>query len=119
LNQAISNILANAIQASPPGQTVQIATCREGDWCLIKVSDQGGGIPAENLGKVFDPFFTTKPVGSGTGLGLSICHQIVAAHSGKIDIDSQVGSGTEVSIRIPFVSRDEAHHSQEGKTHGA
>lgn len=101
LNQAISNILANAIQASQPGQIVKVSTRLDGDLYSIEVADQGIGIPAEHLTKVFDPFFTTKPVGSGTGLGLSITHQIVAAHNGRIEIKSRPGSGTTVRILLP------------------
>ncbi len=101
LNQAISNVLANAIQASQPGQIVKVSTRLDGDLYSIEVADQGIGIPAEHLTKVFDPFFTTKPVGSGTGLGLSIAHQIVAAHDGRIEIKSLPGSGTTVRILLP------------------
>ena len=123
LNQAISNILANAIQASQPGQAVRLATRRDGEWCSVEVSDQGVGIPAEHLEKVFDPFFTTKPVGSGTGLGLSITHQIVAAHDGRIEIDSLPGSGTTVRILLP-VNPDKRNkqgsiiESKKEKSHG-
>jgi len=101
LNQAISNILVNAVQASRSGQSVQVATREQGEWFCIEVTDHGAGIPAEHLPRVFDPFFTTKPVGEGTGLGLSIAHQIVAAHSGRIEIDSAPGTGTTVRILIP------------------
>ena len=106
LNQAISNVLANAIQASQPGQTVRVSTRLDGDWYSIEVTDQGAGISAEHLTKVFDPFFTTKPVGSGTGLGLSISHQIVAAHGGRIEIDSLPGLGTTVRILLPHKQQD-------------
>ncbi len=101
LNQAISNIVANAIQASQPGQTVLVATSESREWFSIEVTDQGAGIPPENLTKVFDPFFTTKPVGSGTGLGLSITHQIVAAHKGKIEVESVPGAGTTFRVLLP------------------
>lgn len=101
LNQAINNVLTNAVQASRPDQTVRVSTRLEGDWYCIEVADQGVGIPAEHLAKVFDPFFTTKPVGSGTGLGLSIAHQIVAAQDGRIEIDSLPGKGTTVRILLP------------------
>ncbi len=111
LNQAISNVLANAIQASKPGQTIRVSTCLNGDWHNVEVADQGVGIPAENLARVFDPFFTTKPVGSGTGLGLSIAHQIVAAHAGRIEIDSLPGSGTTVRILLPHKPQGNAVHS--------
>ncbi len=101
LNQAISNVLVNAIQASRAGESVRLATLEVGDYCCIEVSDKGVGIPAEHLSRVFDPFFTTKPVGSGTGLGLSIVHQVVEAHQGKVEIDSSPETGTTVRILLP------------------
>jgi two-component system NtrC family sensor kinase len=113
LNQAISNILTNAIQASQPGQTVHVSTRLDGDRQCVEVADQGAGIPPENLTRVFEPFFTTKPVGSGTGLGLSIAHQIVAAHKGSIEIDSRPGSGTIMRILVP--SRQEDIKIENGK----
>ena len=103
LNQAISNVLANAIQACKAGQVVKVSTKMHDSWYCIEVTDQGVGISAENLSKVFDPFFTTKAVGSGTGLGLSITHQVVAAHGGRIEIDSAPLSGTTVRILLPGV----------------
>jgi signal transduction histidine kinase len=118
LNQAINNVLANAIQASQPGQTVRISTRRDGDCYCIEVTDHGVGIPPELLPKVFDPFFTTKAVGSGTGLGLSIAHQIVAAHHGHIEIDSRPGSGTSVRILLPAKPRDSVVDAGEEKSHG-
>jgi signal transduction histidine kinase len=114
LNQAISNILANAIQASKPGQSVLVSTRKNGDCYSVEVKDQGAGISAENRAKVFDPFFTTKPVGSGTGLGLSIAHQVVAAHGGRIEIESIPDSGTTVRILIPDITDN---HKEE-KIHG-
>lgn len=101
LNQAVSNILSNAIQASRPGQTVRISTRAEAGQVVIQIDDQGEGIPPEHLDKICDPFFTTKPVGSGTGLGLSITQQIVTAHGGSLQFDSRPGEGTRVSIRLP------------------
>lgn len=101
LNQAIHNIIANAIQASRPGQMVRVSTGQVQDEYCISIIDQGAGILPEHQGRIFDPFFTTKPVGSGTGLGLSIAHQVVAAHAGRIEIDSQVNQGTTVRILIP------------------
>ena len=101
LNQAVSNVVANAIQASPPGSAVTVTTAVDGDAVIIDVADRGCGIPEALLGRVFDPFFTTKPPGSGTGLGLSIAHQIIQDHHGR-DRD-RLGSqpGTRVRIRIP------------------
>ncbi len=102
LNQAVSNIVGNAIQASRPGQTVKVSTFAWNDRCLIQVTDAGEGIAPENLARVFDPFFTTKAVGSGTGLGLHIVHQIVTAHHGEIRIKSERGQGTTVTMEVPF-----------------
>jgi signal transduction histidine kinase len=118
LNQAVSNILANAVQASRPGQTVRVATrLQGGDYC-IEVADQGEGIPPEDLHRVFDPFFTTKPVGSGTGLGLSISHQIVASQGGRIEIDSLPGAGTTVRILLPD-RRQEDSEDNTKEEHGS
>lgn len=119
LNQAISNILVNAIQASHQGQTIRVSTHLDGDRYCVEVIDQGDGIPAELLTKVFDPFFTTKPVGSGTGLGLSIAHQIVAAHEGEIEIDSILGSGTIVRVLLPGKQQDSAIATDKKKPRGA
>ena len=105
LNQAVTNVIVNAVQASSPGQSVAIRTQAAGEEYLIAVQDQGSGIPAGVLSKVFDPFFTTKPVGSGTGLGLSIAYRVVKASGGDIQIASEQGQGTTVSIRIPTERR--------------
>jgi two-component system NtrC family sensor kinase len=68
------------------------------------IADNGAGIPAEHLEKIFEPFFTTKA--RGTGLGLAITRQIVEQHHGKIEIESEVGKGTTVTVKLP-VNRDE------------
>jgi signal transduction histidine kinase len=101
LNQAVSNVLANAIQASRPGQTVNLCISREAGTVRIRVEDHGTGIDKASLPKIFDPFFTTRPVGKGVGLGLSITHQVVAAHGGTIEVDSEPGRGTVVTILLP------------------
>ena len=73
------------------------------EWVLIKITDNGPGIPDHVHSKLFDPFFTTKPVGKGTGLGLSICYQIVVErHQGKLWCESAVGEGTTFNIQIPI-----------------
>ena len=68
----------------------------------VSIMDTGIGIAKENLDKIFEPFFSTKPVGKGTGLGLSLCFGIIEAHGGRIDIKSQPGQGTEVTITFPI-----------------
>ncbi len=102
LNQAFSNVVANAVQASPPHGEVTVSTSADEGFCVVTVEDHGEGIAGEHLSKIFDPFFTTKPVGSGTGLGLHITRQIVTAHRGEILVASEKNIGTTVTIRIPF-----------------
>jgi two-component system NtrC family sensor kinase len=68
---------------------------------LITVSDNGVGIPRENLERVFDPFFTTKAAGAGVGLGLSLCQRMILANHGTIRVESEVGKGTQVTISLP------------------
>jgi len=66
---------------------------------LITIEDDGPGIPPERVPRIFDPFFTTKQ--KGTGLGLATCHAIVSEHGGRIDLETEVGKGTKVMVRIP------------------
>jgi two-component system, NtrC family, sensor kinase len=102
LNQVFMNLIVNASQAMESSGTITITTRREGDDAVLRFADTGAGIPADKLGSVFDPFFTTKPVGSGTGLGLSISFGIVRDHGGTIEVESEVGKGTEFIIRLPL-----------------
>jgi len=80
-----------------------ITTQKEGRFIKIVISDNGRGIPAENMDKIFNPFFTTREVGKGTGLGLSICHGIITSHDGTIEVESKQGEGTSIIIRLPFI----------------
>jgi len=82
--------------------TLAAATKNLGDRVEIKIRDNGGGIPAEVMGKIFNPFFTTKPPGEGTGLGLSLSHDIVVKqHAGSIDVDTRPDEFTEFKISLP------------------
>jgi signal transduction histidine kinase len=101
LNQVFLNLLVNARQAIKGKGTVTIDTFAEGGMVVVRVSDTGVGIAADNLKRVFDPGFTTKGVGVGTGLGLSICYQIVQDHHGEISVESAVGEGTSFTVKIP------------------
>jgi PAS domain S-box-containing protein len=101
LNQVFLNVVNNARQAIRDKGTITIKTWVEGNTACIAVTDDGIGIPKENLPRIFDPGFTTKGVGVGTGLGLSICYQIVKDHRGRIDVESEVGKGTTFTVRIP------------------
>ncbi len=104
LLQVLVNVLLNAKDASAPGTEVQISSEEAKDSLVLRVRDQGTGIPAEDLQQIFDPFFTTKDVGHGTGLGLAISHRLVERHGGRIEVQSEPGEGTEFSIRLPLQS---------------
>jgi len=108
LKQVLLNLLINAIQAISIQGIVEIATSQtHDDFVHIRIADSGKGIKPANLNKIFDPFFTTKP--AGTGLGLAVVQRIIHAHYGRIDIKSQQGSGTIVTLQLPTKHRgDEA-----------
>jgi PAS domain S-box-containing protein len=103
LNQVFLNLITNAVQAvDERNGRIVIRTMQQGDNVVIKIADNGKGIPPEHLKRIFEPFFTTKDVGQGTGLGLSIAYRIIEKHKGKIDVQSQVGKGTEFTIQLPI-----------------
>ena len=103
ITQALINILLNAVQASPDGSVIHIATDTvkfpSSHRARVIIRDQGMGISPENLKFIFDPFFTTKK--NGTGLGLSIVRNIVDNHEGSIAIESEQGRGSTVIIELP------------------
>lgn len=106
LRQAFLNIVINSLQATPAGGSLTISTsvCQAGDaagMCEIRFSDSGEGIDAESLTRIFEPFYTTKP--DGTGLGLAISRKIVEGHGGTLRIESAVGEGTTVMIKLPLL----------------
>jgi signal transduction histidine kinase len=103
LEQTLLNLLLNACQASHEGGRVSVRAQRNGTDELQRfvVEDEGVGIPAHSKPRVFDPFFTTKKRGQGTGLGLTIVQQIVTNHGGRIELESEEGSGTRVLVDWP------------------
>jgi two-component system, NtrC family, sensor kinase len=105
LQQVFVNILTNAIEAMETGGEIKLKSWMELPWVKVELSDTGYGIPEELLLQVCDPFFTTKEVGEGTGLGLAISHGIIEQHNGSIEINSVVGKGTTISIKIPAGTR--------------
>jgi len=105
LNQVFLNILLNAVQAVTEGGRIEVATDTYEWGVKIVISDNGMGIPRENLCRIFDPFFTTKP--RGTGLGLSISYSIVTEHGGEIRVESRVGIGSTFAIFLPYRKRRE------------
>ncbi|MBT3232503.1 MAG: hypothetical protein HN356_06770 [Calditrichaeota bacterium] len=102
LNQLWLNLLINASEAQQNGAgEINITTSREESAISVSIEDSGRGIGKDDLKQVFDPGFTTKSRGTGTGLGLAICYQIVEAHKGKIEVKSQIGKGTKVTVSLP------------------
>jgi signal transduction histidine kinase len=109
LQQALINLLLNAIEASGSRGEVVATTCLHQDEEVeISISDTGKGISEDELNNIFDPFFTTKE--SGTGLGLAITHGIIEQHGGTIDVKSKPDRGTVFNIRIPLNSGDSDVH---------
>lgn len=107
LNQAIMNLLTNAIDAiDGPGKIVISWGARSDDYAIC-IEDSGHGIPDDVRERVFDPFFTTKPVGEGTGLGLSITYSIVQKHGGYVRLERGATGGTKATISLPHPSRSE------------
>ena len=101
LNEVVTNLILNAIDAMPAGGVLSIRTSVErGDSVVLTVADTGTGMPEAVRKRVFDPFFTTKGE-FGTGLGLSVSYSIVKRHNGEMRVDSQVGRGTTFTIVFP------------------
>ena len=111
LSQAVSNLLTNAVQASPQNEEVtikaqnlelkeaEVVGCAAGPYVKLAIIDRGAGISTENLSKIFDPYFTTKR--DGSGLGLTIVYSIIKNHGGHIETWSEVGKGSVFSIYLP------------------
>ena len=100
LNQVWSNLLENAIDAVNAHGRVDVSAEREGENIVVRVIDDGPGIPSDIQSRIFDAFFTTKPIGQGTGLGLDIARRVVLAHQGHIVVDTRPGR-TEFRVLIP------------------
>ncbi|RPI19673.1 MAG: GHKL domain-containing protein [Acidobacteriales bacterium] len=105
LNQIWANLIDNALDAVPDSGRVEVLANREHQRLVVRVVDNGTGIPAEIRERIFDPFFTTKPVGQGTGLGLDIVRRLVRHNDGEIDVESQPGR-TEFRVILPLAESD-------------
>lgn len=101
IHQAFMNILINAMQAISDQGRIVITTFDQESAFKVVIEDTGCGIDPKNLSKVFDPFFTTKESGVGTGLGLFITYNIIKEHNGTIELESEKGKGTKVTVVLP------------------
>lgn len=113
IQQVLTNMIMNGIQAMPAGGQLALELSRQQvllndseptDYWVINIKDQGLGIPAENLESIFEPFFTTKDVGQGTGLGLSIAYTIMQEQDGWIEVESEIDNGSNFKIFLPAVA---------------
>lgn len=107
LNQVWTNILHNAIYAMELNGKLTIKTYTEKGWVVVSITDNGTGIPKDEIDKIFDPFFSTKPTGEGTGIGLDISKRIIEKHNGKIEVESKPGE-TTFSVYLPTMNGNEA-----------
>ncbi|MGH7658248.1 MAG: two-component system sensor histidine kinase NtrB, partial [Gemmatimonadales bacterium] len=104
LLQVLLAIVLNAVDAMPDGGTLSVRTRGFGTRTVTEIRDTGQGIARADLSKIFEPFFTTKDPGKGTGLGLAICYGVVREHGGRIDVESDPGSGSLFRISLPVKS---------------
>ncbi len=105
LEQVLMNLVNNALDAMPGGGSLDLLTAVQENMVCLQVRDSGAGISRDDVRRIFDPFFTTKSPGKGTGLGLSICREIVKAHGGAIDVQSEPGKGSWFTIKLPAAER--------------
>ena len=104
LNQVWANLIDNALDAIPAAGRVEVRANREDGHVVVRVVDNGPGIPPEVRDRIFDPFFTTKPMGQGTGLGLDIVRRLVGHNDGEITVESRPGR-TEFRVALPIAER--------------
>jgi PAS domain S-box-containing protein len=101
IEEVLTNLVTNAVQAIHKKGEIRIKTSVDDSKLYIEVTDDGPGIPKENLEKIFQPFYSSKEYGKGTGLGLSIAKREIMEHGGEIKVDSTVGKGTTFLISLP------------------
>jgi signal transduction histidine kinase len=108
LQQVLTNLVVNAVQAMPAGGEVCVETGTHprdvSCGAFMRVIDRGTGIAPDDLPRIFEPFFTTKEVGHGTGLGLAVAHGIVGEHGGRIDVENKPGEGATFTVCLPAIA---------------
>jgi len=128
IEQILMNLATNARDAMPSGGTFAITTERAtldreavlrtgcphpGDYTIVRVRDTGVGMDADTVRRIFEPFFTTKAVGSGTGLGMAMVYGLVTQHAGRVNVESEVGKGTTITLYFPAVAAPAQAESRE------
>ncbi|MBL0233392.1 MAG: GHKL domain-containing protein [Chitinophagaceae bacterium] len=116
IGRVILNLITNAFYAVNERKKLQpenyepvvtVTTARQDNMVVVKVKDNGIGIPQKVMDKIFQPFFTTKPTGQGTGLGLSLSYDIVKAHGGEIKVETKENEGSEFTIQLPLEQKSQ------------
>ena len=102
LRQVLMNLLLNAHQAIKGAGRVEVSTFHEGRTGVVRIRDNGCGIPPDQLAQIWNPFFTTKTVGQGLGLGLAVTYNIIQRQGGEIQVESQQGEGATFTVRLPL-----------------
>ncbi len=103
LLQAFANILDNALKSRSDGLALAVCAAQDAGSIVVTITDNGCGIPLEQLSRVFEPFFTTRPVGKGSGMGLTVAREAILGAGGSIEIESVVGQGTICRVRLPIM----------------
>lgn len=119
ISQVVSNLLSNALKFTPPGGLVRVELRRDDPWAVLRVSDSGPGIPADELPHVFDRFFRGRGARpSGSGIGLTVVHELVRAHGGDVEVSSDPGSGATFTVRLPLQPKPAGNGFQTGSEQG-
>jgi PAS domain S-box-containing protein len=116
IHQVFRNLISNGIEAMPEGGTLEIRAVEAGDTIRVEVRDSGVGMEPEQLGRLFQPLFTTKA--RGIGLGLVVVKNLTEANGGKVEVQSEAGKGTTVSVILPVESGTDVIYAEMGSSHG-
>jgi signal transduction histidine kinase len=109
LKQAVLNVIQNGAQAMPEGGRLEVILEESRKTALLRIADEGTGIPDDLRGKIFDLYFTTKA--GGSGIGLAMTYRILQLHHGSVEVQSRQGCGTEFLLRIPLIATDWGHRN--------
>ncbi|MEE9584822.1 MAG: ATP-binding protein [Candidatus Brocadiales bacterium] len=104
LRSALENIINNALDAMPEGGRLSFRSWRDGDYVCVSISDTGVGMSKKARESIFEPFFSTK-TSADSGLGMSIVYSIITRHGGKIDVESEEGKGSTITLRLPIIRK--------------
>jgi signal transduction histidine kinase len=118
VGQIVSNLLSNALKFTPPGGQVRVELHRDEPWAVLRISDSGPGIPANELPHIFDRFFRgrgSRP--GGSGIGLTVVHELARAHGGEVTVSNDPGSGATFTVRLPLRPTPARNGNQTGSEH--